>query len=77
MKEGCQVCVKNSFEIEVRLEIENNDLTAIDEKVRMSKRILISYKDVIVEESDENLEDDDDLEKLFPEILKLKYTSNR
>ena len=71
------MCVKNSFEIEVRLEIENNDLTAIDEKVRMSKRILISYKDVIVEESDENLEDDDDLEKLFPEILKLKYTSNR
>lgn len=45
----------------------------IDEKVKMSKRKIISDKDVVeevlqfVEDSDENLEDEDDLEELFLE----------
>ena len=45
----------------------------IDEKVKMSKRKIISDKDMVeevlqfVEDSDENLEDEDDLEELFLE----------
>ena len=33
----------------------------------MSKRKLISYKYTVEEESDENLEDEDDLDELLPE----------
>ena len=53
--------------------IENIDLIAIDENVKTSKRKLISYKDAVeedlrfVEEGDKNLEDEDDLEELFPQ----------
>ena len=56
----------------MRLDIENIELIAIDEKVKMSKRKLISYKDAVeeilrfVEEGDKNLEDEDNLEQLFP-----------
>ena len=55
------------------LDIENIDLIAIDENVKTSKRKLISYKDAVeevlqfVEEGDKNLEDEDDLEELFPQ----------
>ena len=54
-----------SFEIEVRLDI--------DEKVKMSKRKIISDKDVVEEvlqfgeDSDKNLEGKDDLEEHFLE----------
>ena len=55
----------------MRLDIENIDLIAINEKVKITKRKSISYKDVVeellrfVEEGDKNLEDN--LEELFPE----------
>ena len=55
----------------MRLDIENIDVIAINEKVKITKRKSISYKDVVeellrfVEEGDKNLEDD--LEELFPE----------
>ena len=58
----------------MRLCIENTDLIAIDEKVKMSQSRLNLYKNAVeevlqfVEESDENLEDEDDLIKeFFPE----------
>ena len=58
----------------MRLCIENTDLIAIDEKVKMSQSKLNLYKNAVeevlqfVEESDENLEDEDDLIKeFFPE----------
>ena len=35
------------FQIEVRLDIENINLIAIDEKVKMSKRKLISHKNAV------------------------------
>ena len=55
----------------MRLDIENIDVIAINEKVKIIKRKSNSYKDVVeellrfVEEGDKNLEDD--LEELFPE----------
>ena len=55
----------------MRLCIENTDLIAIDEKVKMSQSKLNLYKNAVeevlqfVEESDENLEDEDDLIKEF------------
>ena len=64
------------FEIELRLDIENIDLIAIDEKVKLWKRKLISYKDSLeealwfIEEGDENLEEEEDLE----ELVKIMYT---
>ena len=58
----------------MRLCIENTDLIAIDEKVKMSQSKWNLYKNAVeevlqfVEESDENLEDEDDLIKeFFPE----------
>ena len=55
----------------MKLDIENIDVIAINEKVKITKRKSNSYKDVVeellrfVEEGDKNLEDD--LEELFPE----------
>ena len=56
----------------MRLDIEDINLRAIDEKAKMSKIKLISYKDAaeevlwFVEEGNENLEDEDDLQEFFP-----------
>ena len=61
------MCVKNTWKFTFTKFWNSSDLIEIDEKVKMSKRKLISYKYAVEEESDENLEDEDDLEELLPE----------